>query len=78
VYYSCPNPEYSVIEVTYPGTGNVVGDPGFVDYAGEDYRLTADSIAVDLVQSSEGPGDDYDGNPRPVGDDRDAGAFERQ
>jgi hypothetical protein len=78
VYLGCPNPTYSLSEVTFPGTGNVAGDPDFVDYAGDDFRLAADSIAVDLVESSDGPDDDYDGNPRPVGDDRDAGAFERQ
>lgn len=78
VYVGCPNPTYSLSEVTFPGAGNVAGDPGFVDDGSGDYRLTSDSIAVDLVQSSDGPDDDYDGNPRPVGDDRDAGAFERQ
>lgn len=80
VYGMCPNSEYSVSEVTEPGTGNIAGDPGFVDAENGDYRLTADSVAVDLVPNSVSSDteDDRDGNPRPVGDGFDAGAYERQ
>gem|GEM_PF-4591722 len=42
-----------------PGTGNLSGDPGFVDLAAGDYRLTAFSIAVNQ------------GDPDPAYDDRD-------
>jgi hypothetical protein len=78
IYYSCPNPEYSVSEVTIAGTGNITDDPEFADYAAGDYHLAAGSPAVDLVPTAADPAVDLEGEPRPVGDGRDAGAFERQ
>jgi len=79
VYSMCPMPEYCVTELPYAGTGNYAGDPSFVDAPGGDYRLAADSPAVDLVPTASGlADDDLDGNARPVGDGFDAGAYERQ
>jgi hypothetical protein len=61
-----------------------VGDAGFVNAAGGDYRLRADSPLVDLGEPDVAQGLDLDGNPRVAdgnGDGfarRDIGAFELQ
>ncbi len=60
------------------GTGDVSLDPGFVDPADKDYRLRADSPAIDGGVSWSGMTSDLDGNPRPVGGGPDLGAFENQ
>jgi len=78
VYSSCPARQYSISEITMPGTGNVAGDPMFVDDT-SDYRLTEESPAMDLVPAGASDVErDLEGNPRPVGDGFDAGAYERQ
>ena len=43
---------YSCVPEGYPGTGNVVGDPLFVDAAAGDYRLQATSPCVDTGDPS--------------------------
>ncbi|MBN2496363.1 MAG: lamin tail domain-containing protein [Deltaproteobacteria bacterium] len=60
------------------GAGDVSLDPRFVDPANKDYRLWADSPAVDRGVLWSGMTFDLDGNPRPVGDGPDLGAYENQ
>lgn len=64
-----------------PPAGNLTGvDPGFVDAAAGNYRLSAHSPAVDAAVTVPGlspPEQDLDGRPRPVGAAADIGAFER-
>ncbi len=60
--------------------GNISVDPRFVDLAGDDYRLAADSMLID-AGFSFAPGvlaTDFDGLPRIVGVAVDMGAFEWQ
>lgn len=59
------------------GTDAVEAPPRFVDEAGHDYRLAADSPALDRGSSSLAPSHDLDGVPRPQGSAVDLGAFER-
>jgi hypothetical protein len=54
-------------------TNDVIGQPAFVGYG--DYRLTASSAAIDAGVDI-GIDTDIDGNPRPVGDAPDIGAYE--
>lgn len=52
-----------------PGTGTIDGDPGFVNAAGDNYRLAAGSVAIDAGDSDRAPGEtDLAGAPR-VADD---------
>lgn len=58
-------------------TGDIAGDPLFVDAGAGDYRLQAASPAVDAgVPLSPAVTDDINGQPRPVGSAPDIGAFE--
>jgi len=52
----------------------IVGDPGFVDVSGGDYRLTPGSPAVDVSQ--DGPNRDLEGVLRPLGAGYDLGCYE--
>jgi PKD repeat protein len=68
---------HSDIEGGYPGVGNVDLDPLFVNPAGSDYRLTADSPLIDAGANDPLlPATDLDGNPRIVGGAVDMGAYE--
>ena len=60
------------------GGGNLAGDPGFVDAAGRDFRLAADSPCVDkgMVGDGASGASDLDGRPRRNGAP-DLGAYER-
>jgi hypothetical protein len=56
---------------------NVRADPKFVDAAGGNFRLAADSPALDRALPSLAPPTDLDGRRRPSGSGADLGAFER-
>lgn len=81
VYLSCTTNgssiDHALSEAAFPGTGNITGDPLFVDADGGDYRLQEDSPAVD-AGAEDGPDSDFDGFTRPVGGGFDIGAFERR
>ena len=70
---------YSDVEGGYPGTGNIDADPLFVDSAGGDYHLSANSLCInagDPAYSSE-PGEaDIDGDLRVINGRVDVGADE--
>jgi parallel beta-helix repeat protein len=59
-------------------THSVIATPSelFVDVTGNDYHLKDGSPAIDLGTLLVDVTDDLDGNPRPVGDSHDAGAYE--
>jgi hypothetical protein len=44
---------YSLLDRNYPGVGNIVGDPKFVRPDAFDYRLRADSPAIDMGDPSD-------------------------
>ncbi len=69
--YSCTTPAIS-------GEGNISADPRFVDPAGDDFRLSAQSPCIDagLNQLWMGHTTDLDGNPRVVAARVDMGAYE--
>lgn len=68
---------YSLTTSPYSGTGNVAGDPLFVDPAGGDYHLRPGSPAVDAGENASATGtSDIDGAPRPRGAAVDMGADE--
>lgn len=60
--------------------GNITGDPKFADPNNGDFRLAADSPAINAGDNSAPglPMTDLDGHPRVVGSAVDIGAFERQ
>ncbi len=71
------------------GHHNITGDPRFADAANGDYRLAADSLAIDagdpavpnnytFTQDAQGNSIDLDGNPRVSGSAIDMGAYEYQ
>ena len=84
---------YSDVENGFAGTGNIDADPLFVDAAAGNYRLSADSLAVDAANPTGLHGDeadldgdgvtseplplDLDGEPRVQGPQADMGAYER-
>ncbi len=60
-------------------SNNIFDDPVFVDAAGDDFRLSADSSAIDAGIISEWCGDfDFSRNTRMVGESVDCGALEFQ
>jgi hypothetical protein len=54
----------------------VSGEARFVNPGGGDFRLTAESPAVNSGSSSGAPAFDHDGVPRPQGSGVDIGAYE--
>jgi hypothetical protein len=59
------------------GKNDKIGDPLFVDFKNRDYRLRADSPAVN-AGADLGYKLDFEDNPIPVGEAPDIGAYERQ
>ena len=69
---------YSCLSTAYDGSGNIVGDPDFVNPSAGDFRLRSTSPCID-VGTSDGediPSTDIDGVPRPQEAGIDMGAYE--
>jgi len=89
LYYRIDNPKpldsvnYSAFERlvvgagAHHGKGGKISDPLFVDFENRDYRLRADSPAVDAGVDLDYKLD-FDNNPIPSGSAPDMGAYERQ
>ena len=58
------------------GGANVSGNPGFVNAAGNDFRLTGGSAAIDNGTATGAPPDDFANLDRPAGAAVDIGAYE--
>jgi parallel beta-helix repeat protein len=71
------NPEGGVVGEGLQASGTLTGHPGFVDAPGGDYRLGADSPAVDAASGASTLAYDHEGRPRPRGGGSDLGAYER-
>ena len=57
-------------ELTFgTGTGNITADPRFVDRAGRNYHLKADSVCLDAGTNLATVASDLDGNTRPLDGD---------
>ena len=61
---------------TAAGSGNISGSPGFVNGAGNDFRLTSASAAIDHATAGGAPPDDVANLDRPAGAGYDIGAYE--
>ena len=61
---------------TAAGGANVSGNPGFVNAAGNGFRLTAGSAAIDQGTAADAPPDDWANLDRPAGAGVDIGAYE--
>ncbi len=67
---------YSCLSKHTEGTGNIFGNPGFVNMRAGDYRLRSDSPCVDTGDSIGAPALDIMGRARPLGTGVDMGACE--
>jgi hypothetical protein len=62
---------------TYDPVNDLWGvNPLFVNFAGNDFHLQAQSPAIDTGQQMNNVPNDYEGNPRPIGTGFDIGAYE--
>ncbi len=59
-----------------PGTGNLTGEPAFVNPGMGDFHITSTSAARNAADPGSGEPIDYDGEVRPQGGGRDVGADE--
>src|SRR6185369_4476959 len=63
----------------FSGTGNITAEPGFMDYAGGNFRLQSNSPCINSGRNSLVVGTtDFDGLPRIAGGTVDIGAYEFQ
>ena len=60
----------------FNGTACFTNAPAFVNRSSLDFHLVAGSACIDAGAVNNAPGNDYDGNLRPVGAAYDVGAFE--
>ncbi|MDF1697022.1 MAG: discoidin domain-containing protein [Saprospiraceae bacterium] len=67
------NVSYSNIEGGYPGTGNLDVEPNFVDASNDDYHILGCSLMKDAGTAVGAPAQDYDLDPRPLGNGIDIG-----
>ena len=67
---------YSCLSETTTGTGNIIGNPGFVNPWAGDFRLRADSPCIDAGTAAGAPATDMLGRARPQGAGVDMGAYE--
>ncbi len=58
------------------GTGNISGDPLFVNASSGDYHLQETSPCIDAGTATNAPAVDFEGTSRPQGDGYDIGLFE--
>jgi hypothetical protein len=77
-YSSNVNITYSTIRGGWPGDGNIDLYPIFVDHINDDFHLTNFSPCINAGKVEGAPGDDLDGNLRPIpyGSNPDMGAYE--
>ena len=59
-------------------SGNIDGDPGFVNAAAGDFRLRSGSRCIDAGTNTVEIAEDLYGTPRPIGRIFDIGSFERE
>lgn len=59
------------------GTGNIIGDPAFIDAANGDFRLGVGSLAIGAGKTIAAVTNDFAGVARPQGAAYDIGAYER-
>jgi hypothetical protein len=55
---------YSCVQGGAPGTGNVSGDPRFVNAAAGDYQIASGSAAIDAANTAAAPTTDFAGSAR--------------
>lgn len=67
---------YDLVQINGAGSGDVSGDPKYVDPASSDYHLLTGSAAIDRGTSGGAPANDIDGQARPAGAGFDIGADE--
>jgi predicted GH43/DUF377 family glycosyl hydrolase len=67
--------QYSDIQGSWVGTGNIDVDPLFVDQVNGDYRLLASSPCIDSASIIGAPDHDLDGLPRPLDGNGDGAAL---
>lgn len=71
------NVSYSLFQGGYAGTGNINGDPLFVDRANNDYHLNTGSPCIDTaLTDAANPAADLEKKTRPAGAGYDMGCFE--
>ena len=75
-YVSHAVTDINTFNASVVGSGNISGNTGFVNVAGNDFRLTSTSVAIDHGRSTGAPLDDYANMDRPAGAGFDIGAYE--
>ena len=73
---SNPTVTFCNVQGGYDGEGNFQGAPLFADPLSGDFRLAVRSPCIDAGTTVGAPDTAIDGNPRPIGDGVDVGAYE--